>query len=547
LGGSGLAFVSVVLSRSWRVLLAIAGLTAGCSSGGSAELPTLLSPFQNQATGSVWSLGTAGNALRPQFRWTAVEGASTYRIQVDGTCVTGTVCTFSNPAIDKTVTTTSFTPESDLAVETAPPVGRRYFWRVGACGGSGPCSAWSRTAVVDVGRQRQDFDGDGYADLVVVARSRQGSSVYVYSGGAALAMTPEWIVHGSATPTTIGRVFSKALWAGDVNADGFADLAVVATDESGHDSIQMYLGGAPASATPFQEFPSPAGSDGAVRSIIAGDVNADGYADLFQSYVGASSTINIVSWGPDLTTSANAPVTEAPIVAGCDLDSDGYTDVLLSDGSMLGGEPMDRFRGSHPVQLGLAAGKTLITCAWNVTGTGRANLLLGGDAGQAAPTTVTTAPSADPSCDGPLPAVATDPSTVTPSASGSTVDVGDVDADGYHDVLIGDPAHNRAALFFGGCSPHRALELPGGTEFAGTPATGAAVAAAGDLDGDGFSDFAVSNVFGGIDDACTGEVYVYRGGPVSGFAAAPAVVLTDPDHAVTLGGCAEDGFGVSID
>ena len=73
------------------------------------------------------------------------------------------------------------------------------------------------------------------------------------------------------------------------------------------------------------------------------------------------------------------------------------------------------------------------------------------------------------------------------------------------------------------------------------------MAATGDLDGDGFPDFAVANVFSGIDDYCSGEIYIYRGGPSSGSQSTPAIILTDPDHAAMPAGCAEDGFGVSLD
>ncbi len=71
------------------------------------------------------------------------------------------------------------------------------------------------------------------------------------------------------------------------------------------------------------------------------------------------------------------------------------------------------------------------------------------------------------------------------------------------------------------------------------------MAGGGDLDGDGFPDFAVGNPYAGIDSFCSGEVYVYAGGPAA--SAMPAVVLTDPDGGGVAGSCTGDGFGASVD
>jgi len=148
-------------------------------------------------------------------------------------------------------------------------------------------------------------------------------------------------------------------------------------------------------------------------------------------------------------------------------------------------------------------------------------------------------------CDGDLPSVPGGPFFVTGRA-----EVGDIDGDGYRDLVLGDDSSdaNRSVLFYGGCPMQRFLVLPGrdssqapGFGGGAQPATGFAISAAGDLNGDGFPDFVVGNPFRTIDSFGTGEVYVYLGGPA--FSAVPALVLTNALN--TNGG--QDGFGASVE
>ena len=115
--------------------------------------------------------------------------------------------------------------------------------------------------------------------------------------------------------------------------------------------------------------------------------------------------------------------------------------------------------------------------------------------------------------------------------------VGDVNGDGFDDLLVGafrdseaGADAGKAALFLGGdpmaTTPALVLQGPGpGAYF------GRAVAAAGDLDGDGYADFAI-----GAPRTANGNVYLYFGGdPIEG---APRLVLE--------GLAAGDRFGSAI-
>jgi hypothetical protein len=140
-----------------------------------------------------------------------------------------------------------------------------------------------------------DINGDGYADVVVGALSANSNvgAAYVFLGGpSGLSTTPSPTLTG---PGGANGFFGCAVsGAGDVNGDGFADLIVGAFEvTSGAGTAYVFFGGLSGLSTPttLTNPNPPAGGSGFFGFAVAGagDINGDGYADVA---VGAEENIS---------------------------------------------------------------------------------------------------------------------------------------------------------------------------------------------------------------------------------------------------------------
>lgn len=167
---------------------------------------------------------------------------------------------------------------------------------------------------------------------------------YVYMGGAGgLNSTPAFTATGEAYP----NFFSTSLGtAGDVNGDGYADVAISAYNYgNGAGKIYVYLGGATGlNATPAFTATGQANWNFLGQSVReAGDVNGDGYADIIvgangypslgftgRAYVYTGSA-NGLSATPAFTATGEAPDNDFGISAGMagDVNGDGVSDVII--------------------------------------------------------------------------------------------------------------------------------------------------------------------------------------------------------------------------
>jgi hypothetical protein len=146
-----------------------------------------------------------------------------------------------------------------------------------------------------------DVNGDGYGDVVVGAPYWDGAlapndgRVFLYAGSAAgLRSAPLWSATGLTTGVHLGE---EVAGAGDVNGDGFSDLAfgMPAWSLPGPSAgrVQVYYGAlsGPAALPDWTLEGANAGDNFGYRLSPAGDADGDGFADLLATG-GASPTVN---------------------------------------------------------------------------------------------------------------------------------------------------------------------------------------------------------------------------------------------------------------
>ena len=340
-----------------------------------------------------------------------------------------------------------------------------------------------------------DVNGDGYDDALIGARNEGPAAIgraYAYYGSAAgFGSMPDWMVEGDQAAAEFGILVRAA---GDLNGDGYDDVIVGASSYDGGQADEgrayVYYGSA-SGLSPTPDWTAEGNQANArfgFRGGAAGDVNGDGYDDLI---VGAYLYSNGQS-------------------------GEGWVYVYYGSGAGLGLTPAWTAEGDQAdAWFGVAAG-----AAGDVNGDGYDDVIVGAhqyDDGQVDEGRVFVYYGSAAGL-GSAPGWTAESDQAYSNYGLSAGAAGDLNGDGYDDVIVGaftydggETDEGRAYVYYGsaaGLSPAPGWIAEGdqaGSSF------GYAVGAAGDVNGDGYDDVIVGAFFYDGGEADEGRAYVYYG------------------------------------
>jgi len=346
----------------------------------------------------------------------------------------------------------------------------------------------------------QDVNGDGYADVLVGAHnySSERGRVYIFHSAGSNGVASRDLDSGGTASTTItgetgASLFGISSTLADVNGDGYADAIVGANEydegtntnegrayvfnSSGSSGVTI------TSAASASTIITGTAGSGLGSGVAAGDINGDGYADvvvgatlnftdngkIFIFHSSSSGISNKDLGGGDTATTEITGESSSLLgwfLSVGDINGDGYAD-LVAGGWMYSSEK-GRAYIFHSSSSGIS-----ITSAASAT-----TVITGGATGD---------------------------------GFGTSVAVGDVNGDGYKDVIVGAAYYssNRGRAYIFHSSGSSGVSITA-ADSATTRITGdassqfGASCASGDVNGDGYSDAIIG--------AISGHVYAFHSG-----------------------------------
>ncbi|MBK8553935.1 MAG: FG-GAP repeat protein [Ignavibacteria bacterium] len=377
-----------------------------------------------------------------------------------------------------------------------------------------------------------DMNGDGYTDMIVGASGYSSGTgrVYLYDYFMKNEIIRDLSMTGVFPSRFLGASVSSA---GDVNGDGYSDVIAGAYGfSSNRGRALVYFGGVSMNNTEDVAMGGSLGDYLGASVSSAGDVNGDGYTDVIVGSYGYSSNrgrASVYFGGVSMNNTADVTMIGEEIgsyfgnsvSSAGDVNGDGYSDVIvgayrfntISTGRAyvyFGGSSMDTTADLK--MTGNTGGDIFgysVSSAGDVNGDGYSDVIVGAN-GYSSQTGRTFVFLGGTTMDSTADVIMTGEATGNQFGT-SVSSAGDVNGDGYSDVIIGAGNYSsttgRAYIFFGG------LTMDAGADVTMTGETinnyfGSSVSSAGDVNGDGYSD-AIVGAFG--NSSGTGRAYVYLG------------------------------------
>jgi hypothetical protein len=371
-------------------------------------------------------------------------------------------------------------------------------------------------------------------------------------------LSPDWIASGEDVANHFGYSVNTA---GDVNGDGYDDIVVGADRYKQFTGrVYVYLGSADglSNTAIFTATGEGVNNHFGYTVDTAGDVNGDGYDDVivgayhYQEFTGR---VYVYAGNPDglnpmpiFTVTGEEPYSYFGRSVGWagDVNGDGYDDVLV------GAQAFENWSGrvylyagnpdgleATPIFTATGEGPSnsfgrSVGTAGDVNGDGYADVLVGAP-GYGDFTGRIYVYAGGPDGLRPVPIFTATGEGVKDRFGFSAGMAGDVNHDGYDDLIAGSGCYGnntgRAYVFAGGIAGPNANPIFIVTGEANDNYFGYAVGTAGDWNGDGYTDVIVGAYH--YNDS-TGRVYIYPG-ISSGLSITPILTATGEDLASSFG------------
>ncbi|MEU3793272.1 VCBS repeat-containing protein [Streptomyces fructofermentans] len=247
---------------------------------------------------------------------------------------------------------------------------------------------------------RSDFNGDGYADLAVGVpggtadgKARAGFVSVLWGSVDGLGGSASRIGQAASgipgTPKT-GDQFGFAVQSGDLNGDGYGDLAVTAPGEqtgggSAHEGAAYVLWGSEDGLRSGFTAAKGRGDVRLGRLLTVGDYDGDGTADLALAQNGEEGGATVLRPGPlapgtstDATLVSAYGFGDARALATGDFDGDGTDDLAAAySGLEIGGTHVRSLASGSWKDIWTASDSGSALAAGDFDGDGTADLAIG--------------------------------------------------------------------------------------------------------------------------------------------------------------------------